>query len=391
MIDVATAAGPASPMEPHTGGHGGNDLFGLIAVRTPGALAPAERAAWENAVHDAAVPTPYLTPEFADLVERRRGGVHVALLYSPGAVPGDDPPRGFFPFQTDGGGVGLPVGGGLNDFHGLLAPADLPVDVRSLLAACDLRVWKFDHLLPHPAFDSFVEQSDPSAFLDLSDGYDAYYKARRAAGSRKVKQIARMDRKFDREDGPLSFEPQVTDVAVLDQLIAWKRAQYAATGVFDMFTLGWPRDLLVDLLSADSPRLTGRFSVLFRAGEPVAGDLGMRCGSVLHSWYAAYDDAHREHGPGHICSLRTAAAAAADGVTRMELGKGPEDYKRSLASDSVPVGEGAADFRTVAPLARTFRRAYRGAKATAANGPAAEPLRRVVRRVKRFAAGTRTF
>ena len=381
---VIAAVAPPSP-EP------GRSQAGPIVVKRPGDLTPAERAAWESAVDSTAVPTPYLSPEFAALVDRVRGGVRVALLYRDGAAPGADAPAGFFPFQCDGDGLGKPVGGGLNDFHGLLAPPDLPVDPAALLGACDLKVWRFDHLLPHPALAPFVEKTEPSPHLDLSGGYDAYYKARRAAGSRKVKQIARTDRKFEREDGPLTFEPHVRDVAVLDRLIAWKRAQYAATGVYDMFRLGWPRDLLVELLTATSPRMTGRFAMLFRRGEPVAGDLGMRCGDVLHSWYAAYDDAFSEHGPGHICSLRTAEAAAADGVTRMELGKGPEEYKQSLSSGAVSVGEGAVDLRAVAPLARGFRKAYRKAKETAADGPAAEPLRRVVRRVKRLAAGSRSF
>ncbi|WP_145360757.1 GNAT family N-acetyltransferase [Alienimonas californiensis] len=359
---------------------------GPVVVRRVAELNPAEAAAWDAAVDAAAVPTPYLSRQFAELVDRCRGGVRVALLHRPGDRPGIDAPTGFFPFQTDGRGIGRPVGGGMNDFHGLLAPDDLPVDLPALMAACDLRVWNFDHLLPHPSLADCVERWDRSPYLDLSGGYETYYQARRAAGSRKVKQIARLDRKFDRECGPITFEPHVTDVAVLDELIRWKRAQYAATGVFDMFTLGWPRGLLIELLTANSPRLTGRFSVLYRDGEPVAGDLGMRCGAVLHSWYCAYDDAHAAYGPGHICTLRTAEAAEADGVTRLELGKGPEEYKQSLASDAVAVGEGAIDVRTLAPLARTWRRAYRGAKETVANGPAAEPLRRAVRRVKRLAA-----
>ncbi|NNJ24555.1 hypothetical protein LzC2_06130 [Planctomycetes bacterium LzC2] len=366
-------------------------MMGPIVIRRPSELSAAERTAWERFMDAMPTPTPYLSPEFADLVERHRGGVFVALLHGDGAVPGTDPPLGFFPYQTDGGGVGRPVGGGLNDFHGLLAPAELPIDLRTLLAACELRVWKFDHLLPHPAFAPFVERRDPSAYLDLSEGYEAYYQGRRAAGSRKVKQVARMDRKFDREDGPLTFEPHVPNVDLLDQLIEWKRAQYAAAGLFDMFTLGWPRELLVDLLTMRSPRLTGRFSVLFRNGEMVAGDLGMRCGAVLHSWYCAYDTAYSSHGPGHICTLRAAEAAAADGITRVELGKGPEDYKRSFASDAREVAEGSVDFRAVAPLARTCRQAFRGAKATAANSPAAEPLRRLVRRVKVLTAGARPF
>ena len=365
---------------------------GRIAVKPPGELAPAERDAWAAAVDAAAVPTPYLSPEFAELVDKLRGGVRVALLYRDGAAESPrNLPEGFFPFQTDGGGAGRPVGGRLNDFHGLLAPPDLPVDAAALLDACGLKVWRFDHLLPHPAFESFTERTDPSPFMDVSDGYDAYYKARRAAGSRKVKQISRMGRKFDREDGPVRFEPRCRDRGVLAKLIEWKRAQYAATGVFDMFSLGWPADLLDELLDTNSPRLTGRMGVLYSKDRPVAADLGMQCGPVLHSWYAAYDDAFAEHGPGHICSLRMAEAAVEFGVERVELGKGPEDYKKSLASGSVPVGEGAVDLRAVAPLARGARGAYRAAKAAAEHGPAAEPLRRIVRQVKNLSRGSAGF
>ena len=360
---------------------------GTIAVKPPGALAPAERAAWAAAVDAAAVPTPYLSPEFAELVDELRGGVKVALLYRTGG----DAPAGFFPFQTDGRGEGRPVGGALNDFHGLLAPPDLPVDPAALLDACELRVWRFDHLLPHPAFARFVERSAPSPYLDLSGGYDAYYQARRAAGSRKVKQIARMGRKFDREDGPLRFDPCVKDPAALAKLIEWKRAQYAATGVFDLFRLGWPQKLLARLLETESPRLTGRMGVLYSDDRPVAADLGMQCGPVLHSWFAAYDDAFADRGPGHVCSMKWAERAADFGVARIELGKGPEEYKKSIASASVPVGEGAVDLRAVAPLARGARGAVRAAKAAAEAGPAAEPLRRLVRRVRGMARGAAGF
>ena len=360
---------------------------GNIAVKSPRDLSAGERAAWGGAVDAAAVPTPYLSPEFADLVEDLRGGVRVALLYR----RGETTPAGFFPFQTDGGRAGRPVAGRLNDFHGLLAPDDLLVDPARLLKACGLRVWRFDHLLPHPALGAFVERTAPSPYMDLSEGFDAYYKARRAAGSRKVKQIQRMGRKFHREDGPVRFDPDVKDPAILAKLIRWKRAQYAATGVFDLFRLGWPRDLLARLLETNSPRLTGRMGVLYSRDRPVAADLGMQCGSVLHSWFAAYDDAFASHSPGHVCSMRGAERAAEYGMTRIELGKGPEDYKRSLASDAVPVGEGSVDLRAVAPLARGARQAYRAAKAAAAAGPAAAPLRRLVRQVKGSASGAAGF
>ena len=358
-----------------------------IEVCRPGELDPAHRDGWAAATLAADVPTPYLSPEFAELVDGLRGGARVALLFA----DGNDQPVGFFPHQTDGGGDGRPVGGYLNDFHGLLAPAGLHVDAAELMKACGLKVWRFDHLLPHPAFARFVERTDPSPYMDVSRGYDAYYKARRAAGSRKVKQVARMGRKFHREDGPVTFDPACRDRGVLAKLIEWKRAQYAATGVFDMFTLGWPADLLDELLDMNSPRLTGRMGVLYSAGRPVAADLGMQCGPVLHSWYAAYDDAFADHGPGHICSLRMAEAAVDFGVTRVELGKGPEEYKKSLSSDARPVGEGAVDFRPVAPLARGARGAYRYAKSVAEDGPAAEPLRKLVRRVKRMSRSATGF
>ena len=110
---------------------------------------------------------------------------------------------------------------------------------------------------------------------------------------------------------------------------------------------------------------------------------------TAHRWYAAYDDAFSDHGPGHICSLRTAEHA--DGIDRIELGKGPEDYKHSLASGSRPVAEGAVDLRPHAPLAKAARVVYRAAKDAVGTSRSTEPLRRVVRRVKNLAAGANGF
>ena len=362
----------------------------------PRDLDDATRAAWGAALDQLAVPTPYLTPEFAALVADVRGGVRVAV------VERDGRPAGFFPFQTDpavpGDDRGEPVGGRLSDFHGLLAPPDFDLDPVALLRACGLSRWRFDHLVGgHPAFEPFVEMTAPSRFLDLSDGFDAYYDARRAAGSRKVKQIARKDRGFERECGPLRFEFDCRDpavrAAVLDRMIEWKRAQYRATGVFDLFTLGWPRELLTRLGEPRGDRLTGLTSALFAADADgtervVAVDVGMRCGPVLHSWFAAYDPVFADHSPGHVCTLRLARAAAEAGVTRLELGRGPEPYKRSLASGSSPVGEGVVDVR---PLAGPVGRGVRGAWRSAKRVPVAEPLRRNLRRAKNFTRGAAGF
>src|ERR1700754_3432622 len=92
---------------------------------------------------DPALANPFLTPEFTIGVGRCRPGVRVAIVEDGQEVVA------FFPHERTALGVGHPVGSGLTDLQGIIAPPDLRLDAHALRAACRLSVWDSAHLLAH--------------------------------------------------------------------------------------------------------------------------------------------------------------------------------------------------------------------------------------------------
>ena len=72
----------------------------------------------------------------------------------------------------------------------------------------------------------------------------------------------------------------------------------------------------------------------------MAAHFGLRADSTLSCWFPAYEPDFSKYSPGLVLHLRMAEAAAHCGLSRLELGKGDEEYKQSLKTGSVAVGEG---------------------------------------------------
>lgn len=346
-------------------------------VRRVDEVTPDERAAWAALAAGGPHPvSPFLAPRFAELVDRCRGDVRVGLLRDGGRLVG------VFPFQLRGGRHAVPVGWPMSDMQAVLLEPGRRWCPREVVAACGLTSWLFDHLVITDACrGDDVFAVEPSPYLDLADGYKAYCAARRAAGSKKLKQIGRKTRKLEREVGPLTFTLDDRDPEAFARLAAWKSEQYRRTDVFDLFTWDWVPRLLRAVLEESSDELTGSLSTLRCDGRLVAADLGMRSGSTLASWFTGYDREFADHGPGHMLSLRVAEAAAEAGVTRLDLGKGPEDYKRSFTDRYDEVGEGVVDLR---PFATGLRRGLDGAGRRLKESGFAARMRRPVRRLRRI-------
>jgi CelD/BcsL family acetyltransferase involved in cellulose biosynthesis len=96
--------------------------------------------------------------------------------------------------------------------------------------------------------------------------------------------------------------------------------------------------------------------VLYTGGDVVAVHFGLRSDSRLSCWFPAYDLQLARYSPGLALHLEMARAAAAAGLSDLELGKGDEEYKQSLKSRDLIVGEGWVD--RPSPIA-ALRRAQR--------------------------------
>lgn len=309
-------------------------------------------AAWGEILRDEpALDSPYFRPEYVQAVAAVRADVEIGVLED------GHRPIGFFPFQRGRGNVARPVGGRLSDLQAIIVRSETPWSVAELLRGCRLSAWEFDHLLTHQApFKPFHAVVAESPYLDFSRGFEAYKAERRKAGTDEVAHALRKHRKLEREVGPTRFVAHTGDESVFDQLLAWKSQQYRHTNLTDIFRYSWTVDLLKRIWRTQLPGLAGMLSAIYVNDQLLAIHFGMRAGPVLHSWFPAYDRAYSRYSPGLMLLMCLGQAAESLGIRRVDLGKGDEQYKKSFASGSVAVAEGAVDTR---PLAGAFRGTWR--------------------------------
>jgi CelD/BcsL family acetyltransferase involved in cellulose biosynthesis len=268
--------------------------------------------------------SPYLSPEFTAAVAAVRDDVRIALLEKDHRI------EGFFPFQTGPEGEGVPLADGLSDCQGVVAGKRMEWDAPRLIRDCGLRSWRFTHLLADQRpFLTFQQSTFAAAHIDLSSGYAAFLRKKRELGSRLVEKVQRAERMLEREVGPVHFEVDSDDRAVLRMLMRWKSDQYRRTGIYDRFAIAWIVELLERLWRTRAPGFSGVLSALSVRGEVAAVHLGIRSHRVWHWWFPAYDCRLARYSPGHILLLRCAEAAESLRLQRIDLGNlGASQYKQ---------------------------------------------------------------
>lgn len=313
--------------------------------------------------------SPYFRPEFVQAVAAVRPNVEAAVLRDGDRVVG------FFPFERYAGSIARPVGGRLSDYQGVIATAALNWRIEDILRGCQLKAWEFDHQLAcQHQLAPFFAKAGQSRQLNLSAGYDTWLESRRAA-AKTVNETLRKFRKLQR-DYTIRFVWHTSDEAVFQQLMIWKSEQYRRTGADDLFANQPIVALLRRIWQTQQPHFAGVLSALYANDNLAAVHFSMQSGPMLHSWFPAYDPALGKHSPGASLLLSMAQEAVEHGATCIDLGKGDEEYKLALASDSVPLGEGVVETRAIAGAVRMgWRVAKDWVKQTPLKAPAKASLR----------------
>jgi CelD/BcsL family acetyltransferase involved in cellulose biosynthesis len=281
---------------------------------------------------------PCFAPEFTQAVAAVRNDVEVGIIEDRGEIVA------IFPFQRKAGSRGIPVGGIVSDYQGLICRSNFCCDPKELLKACGLISWDFDRLpATQQSFKPFHKLCEPSALIDLSQGYGAYVTERRAAGSEQIKKCANLMRRLELEIGPIGFVPHSPDPAALAKVLAWKSQQYRRTGWRDLFALKWGRSLVEQIQATQSENFAGMLSLLYAGNNLVAGHLGMRSRSVWHYWFPAYNPQFAKYSPGLLLLLKMAEHAPQIGLRTIDLGTGLTLYKRRLMNASISVAEGSVE------------------------------------------------
>lgn len=312
----------------------------------------------------AAEPTyanPFFHPRFTRAVAAVRSDVEITLFGGPLE------PAGFFPYQRGRLNLGRPIGGKLSDYHGPLLASGTTFDPQQWLRHCRLASWDFDHLVcASDVLKPWIVSYAPSPQLDLSQGFAAYIQAQRQAGKNSIVRQGQKVHKMGREVGTVRFEYDCREERPWQSLLLWKSAQLRATGLADLFAFDWVVELLSRLRDERQPEFSAPLSVLWAGQQVAAVLLSLRCRGVLHLWFTAYNPDLARYSPGISLFLALAEHAQELGIHTIDLGRGTEKYKTSLASRAVNVAEGSL---ITLSLGTALRSAWRQTRDWAARSP----------------------
>ena len=298
-------------------------------------LGQRDRDAWRAlAAPDGVLTSPYLLPEFADLIDAERGDVRVIIAEENAA------PVGYFACHASSAGVVRPVGAPLSDYQGFAARPGFSIEPEALLEPLGASALIYDNWVG-PAPGRTRERAG-SAVIDLSRGAQAWLDNRKALHRGHFKKIAQRRRKAEREFGgvrivfgdPLGERSQA--------LRRWKSAQYRAGGLTDLFAVPWIDAVLASTAARAFGPFRGLTASLYLGEELAAVETGLAAGGVYHSWFPAYDPKFASVSPGLLLLHGVIEAAEKLGLSRIDLGKGEQPYKAYYTDYEVPLCAGRA-------------------------------------------------
>lgn len=323
------------------------------SVVHPAELGESDLSKWRKIQSEAPLlGSPFLSPEFTLAVGAIRPRSRVAVLTDGAEVVG------FFPFERRGMGYGVPIGAWYSDCQGMVHAPGLEFDPRQLLQACGLAVWEFNRLVTGQThFESYEITRATSSVMDLSAGFQPFLATVRENSNSKLRDLYRLQRKLEREKGPVRFVYDSQDHAALRTVMGWKSAQYFRTGTADKFAQRWFVDLFDRLFASTSETFSGVLSVLYAGDEPVAGHFGLRSDRAMAYWFPAFDRQYSPYSPGLILKLHLAEAAAGCGIQHVDLGTGAEEYKRWFQTGTLTFSQGRVTRRSLGAALYSIRRA----------------------------------
>jgi CelD/BcsL family acetyltransferase involved in cellulose biosynthesis len=271
--------------------------------------------------------SPFYSFDFTRIVSRLRKDVEVAIVRDANSIVG------FFPFHRNKKSHGIPVGGKMNDAHGPIASASTKLDMRELLSKCGLLSWDF-HALFWPA-DELVDCSftKVKSYMACLDACPKGYRENLESENYTIQAHRRKSRRFAKQFPNSYLEFHSSDAGYLDKLIQLKSEQYQRTHIFDIFSVPWTRDLLREFMGYQGHSVSGCLSVLFADSQrPVAMHFGIREGDLLHYWFPVYSSEFSQYSPGTELFLQIVDAAPSNGIRRIDMGYGEQQYKEKLVN-----------------------------------------------------------
>lgn len=266
--------------------------------------------------------SPYLTPDWAQLVGAARDDVRVCII---------DDGAGFFAAQRLSRFTAMGAGAPVSDYNAIVANADLRVDAGALCKA--LKVGRIDltHVPEGPTPLSAIG-AEGSWIAETSGGRDLYEAALKQRRNEFVRQTDKKGRKFAKECGYIEFRASAPKHAAFEQLLNWKNAQLKRTGQPDIWATPWVRKVLDATFEQRAGHFGGVLFSLSIEQRLIAAAYCLRAGKVLHFWVVAHDSEYDSYSPGVQLARWAIGWAAENGIAEVDFGPGDYQYKRQLST-----------------------------------------------------------
>lgn len=321
-----------------------------IEVRHPRELTAERMARWTALQRGApGLDSPYLSSQWARVVERAQADtadIKVAILVEDGRDVG------FLPARV-GSYTAMPVGAPMCDYQGLVAEPGLSVDAREIVQALGVHRLDFCHMLAdQPSFARHARGLAVSRIVQTGGGYEAYAAERREAGVSMLKDCDKKRRKVGRELGEPRFTAFSRSRADLDQMLAWKSAQFQATGQVDIFATDWTRRLIDETFASRDPDFGGVLFTLHIGDRLAAAQFNLHGRNTVHAWLIAHDPAFERYSPGLLLFQDILRWMDETPYSRLDLGPGDVRFKLELANATQEVAYGFVGLPSAATLIR---------------------------------------
>jgi CelD/BcsL family acetyltransferase involved in cellulose biosynthesis len=322
-----------------------------IEVLRPRDLTAPRLARWAQLqAADPALDSPFLSPGWARAVERAQGdnphSVKVAVAHEAGRD------LAFLTVRT-GVFTAMAAGAPMCDCQGVVAEAGVELDPRRLVQALGVQRFDFCAMLEgQSAFAPFVRGRDDVRVIEVAKGYAAYEAARREAGSSILRDCDKKRRKVEREIGPARFTAHSRARGDFDALLAWKSAQFRATGQTDVLAAGWTRRLVGDLFASRDPDFGAVLFTLHFGDELAAVHMHLRGRHTIHGWLIAHDPRFERYSPGILLFQDILRWMDDTPYDRLDLGPGDYRFKRELATVTQETTHGFVGLASPAALLR---------------------------------------
>lgn len=314
----------------------------------PKDLSPAQVEQWRGLLRPGAE-SPYLTPEWAQIVGAARDDARVVVIEG-GA--------GFFGAQVLSRFSAMGLGAPIADYQGVVAAPELEISGAALCRALNVGRIDISHVAePHGAFNP--ANSEGTWIAETHGGRDLYEAALKARRSEFVRQLDKKARKLERERGPISFRAHSSERADFETLVAWKNAQLKQSGQPEIWAQPWVRQVLDRCFEQRGARFGGVLFTVHVGDTLAAAAFCLRSPRVLHFWLLAHDSAYDSYSPGVLLARRAIGWAGEHGIAEVDFGPGEYQFKRQLSTTQRPLHWGVISGASVSGALRRSEYALR--------------------------------